>query len=130
MSGQSELTTEPQYVLSVGREAIKITFPTDKGRDVTRDGFLVPETAQTMGVDERSPSNWVITHLPSGRRMPVAYTNHLTSCVTAIAVAQAIFREMTALGADMTFVDAGTIANVIANLPKLAQNAFWSRVLS
>jgi len=129
MNNQAELG-DAEYVRSVHRESIRITFPTDKGITETREGFLVPGTAQTMGVDERTPGNWIITHLPSGRRMPVAYTRQLTSCVAAIAVAQALYRELRALGADMQSTKAETIAGLVSKLPTIAQNAFWSRVLS
>lgn len=118
-------------MISTERTPVTIHLTVCEGcKPFTREGFVVPDTASTFAVDERDTREWVITHLPTGRKMSSDATRRLTSCVTAIAVAQALYREFTALGADMTSADATAIATFLNSLSKDDVNAFWSRVLA
>lgn len=115
----------------MNRQSVTIRLALGSGTGApTRDGFLVPDTESTLAVDERSPRDWIITHLPSGQRVPSEATRSLTSCVAAIAVAQALYRELTAVGADMKSSDVSAIIGPVNLLPKDGRNAFWARVLS
>lgn len=107
---------------------IRLAMP-DPAKAEAREGFLVPDTARTIGVDERGANNWIITHLPTGRRMQVGVWR-ITSYYAAVAIAKALYREMTALDINMGSADAASLVAQLNELSAADRLAFWTRVQS
>lgn len=108
---------------------IRMATP-DPAKTETREGFLVPDTARTIGVDERGVDNWIITHLPTGQRVQTWGVWRITSYYAAVAIAKAFYREMTALGINMGSADAASLVAQLNELSAADRLAFWTRVQS
>jgi hypothetical protein len=99
-------------------------------------GWIVPDTGDMLGVDLREPadlvymepSDWRITHLPTGYGIRAGSYTDADTRERAVEIAQAFYREMNALGVDLTSPDPATVIGPVAALSNEGKRAFWERV--
>lgn len=104
--------------------------------DLEFPGWVVPDTNEMLAVDLRvpadleymEPSDWRVTHLPTGYGVRYGPYTEASSRERAVEIAQAFYREMNALGVDLTSADPATVTAPVAKLNNEGKMRFWERV--
>ena len=97
---------------------------------VRTQGWIVPDTNDTLAVDERWGNHWRLTHIPSGRGVMPPDNAELTTRGQAMGFARRFYKEAVALGADLTSKDWETIRGLLFyDIGHGERAAFWSRVI-
>jgi hypothetical protein len=115
---------------------IKIAVDPTKAGNVEYPGWIAADTEDTLAVDLRIPgcleemaSNvWYVTHLPTGHRVCMPPYTDADSRERAIELAQGFYREMKALGVDLTSSDPKAIVAPVMAKGFDERIAFWTRV--
>ena len=102
----------------------------------TYSGWIVPGTDDLLAIDERyaasayRPARWFITHLPTGRKvpMPPALDDPPTR-EAAVLIAQAFYDEAMKMGWPLSSSDASAIAERHNEMLSELRVSFWCRVL-
>lgn len=110
--------------------------PSKPGRQTEYPGWLVPDTEDTLAIDCRIPADivfmepawWFLTHLPTGRRINVPPHTDADTRERAVEVAAGFYREMKALGVDLTVSDPEAITKPVMDLGPDGIKDFWNKV--
>jgi hypothetical protein len=99
-------------------------------------GWIVPDTDDLLAIDLRapadleymSPSDWRITHLPTGYGVRASPYTDADTRERAVEVAQAFYRELKALGVDLAMNDIKAICAPVTALSNAGKRDFWNKV--
>lgn len=99
-------------------------------------GWIVPDTDELLAVDLRvpadieylEPAQWYITHIPTGFRVNYGPYTDADTRERAVELAQAFYREMKALGVELSSPDASTITKPVTSLSSETKRDFWNKV--
>jgi hypothetical protein len=115
---------------------IRITSDPSKPHEPEFPGWLVPDTDDTLAVDLRipadleymEPSQWYITHIPTGRRINYGLYTEASTRERAVEIAQNFYREMSAIGCHLKSTDPSEVVRAVNTLEADAKRALWTKI--
>lgn len=101
-------------------------------------GWIVPDTDGLLAIDMRyeghwdaempDPSEWFVTHLPSGYSVRYGHYTLATHSDTAIDIAQRFYQQCKVHGFDLTSTDPAAIVAPFKKLRPSEHVTFWELV--